>query len=321
MSAKFGPSDGGCGVKKILTAALVLLCLLAGAGYLVGDYFLGYALRRGEHGEPPAACAKIADPALETPARPPARSETWEIRSSDGLVLRGTCFYPAAPSHRWAILVHGYGRTKEFAWDYAKEYLEHGYNVLAPDLRAAGESEGTYLTMGTLESEDIALWAAQIAQRDPEARIALHGVSMGAATVMMASALDPPHVESVIEDCGYTSAYDMFTMQLKEIFGLPEFPIMGCVDLVSRLKMGCALSDAAPLESVPRTRVPMLFIHGDADKLVPFSMMQELYDASSAPEKESMVVVGAGHAAAKSIDSKSYFRKIFSFLDTHMGMK
>jgi len=141
---------------------------------------------------------------------------------------------------------------------------------------------------------------------------------MGAATVMMASALQPPHVAAIIEDCGYTSAYDMFTMQLKKLFGLPEFPIMQCVDVVCRIKMGCALSDATPLKSVARTEVPMLFIHGDEDKLVPYEMMHELYNASSAPKKEAVTFAGAGHASAKSAASEEYFSKIFSFLEPYV---
>lgn len=307
--------------KKMLAVVLAVMAVFGGLGYVMGDYFVGYALKRGTAEDPkamPAACAQIADPALKAPGKPGAENEAWEIISGDGLRLRGICFFPEEESHRWAILVHGYGRTKEFAWDYGEEYLEHGYNVLTPDLRSAGESEGTYLTMGTKESEDMVLWAEEILRRDPEAKIALHGVSMGAATVMMASALEPPHVMAVIEDCGYTSAYEMFTAQLWKLFGLPELPVMACVDAVSRMKMGCALSDASPLKSVAHTTMPMLFIHGDADGLVPYRMMGELYAASSAPVKEQMTVVGAGHAEAKAHDAERYFQKVFSFLDAHM---
>lgn len=310
-------------VKRILMAVLILLVLLTGVGYFVGDYFVGYALKRGNSEDPkamPPACAQIASPDLKAPAAPDAPSEIWEIRSSDGLLLRAAHFSLPEESHRWAILVHGYGRTKEYTWDYAEEYLKQGYQVLAPDLRAAGESEGTYLTMGTMEGKDIVLWAEEIRRRDPKAKIALHGVSMGAATVLMASAGTPEAVVAVVEDCGYTSAYEMFTDQLGVLFGLPGFPIMNSVDVVSRMKMGCALSDATPLESVRHTSVPTLFIHGDADKLVPYEMMKELYNASSAPVKEMVTVPGAGHADAKKSDPQAYFQKVFSFLEPYMGV-
>ena len=308
-------------MKRIFAGMLTFLIFTVAIGYFIGDYFLGYALKRGTAEDPkamPPACAAIADPSLVPLKKPLASEEGWEISSADGLALRAVHLSPSGSSHRWAILVHGYGRTKEFTWDYAEEYLKQGYHVLAPDLRAAGESEGTYITMGTKESEDIALWAERIAREDPEARIVLHGVSMGAATVMMASALRPSHVVAVVEDCGYTNAYDMFTMQLKVLFGLPEFPVMQCLDAVSRMKTGCAVSDANPLKSVARTDLPMLFIHGDADRLVPCGMMQELLDASSSPKKEAVTVIGAGHASAKNADPEKYFSKIFSFLEPYM---
>ena len=142
---------------------------------------------------------------------------------------------------------------------------------------------------------------------------------MGAATVMMASARPdmPVNLAAVVEDCGYTSATAMFSMQLKSMFNLPSFPIIDCMDFMSRQKTGTALSKAAPIEAVRQTKVPMLFIHGDADKLVPYTMMQELYDASGAPAKEQLTVKGAGHAEAKAADAAMYYRTVFAFIDRY----
>ncbi|TYZ30029.1 alpha/beta hydrolase [Selenomonas caprae] len=307
--------------KKLLVASVLLLMLLGGAGYLIGSGFVDYALYRANPDDPtaiPEAAVAIVEPGLDAPAKPQAESETWTITSADGLKLVATHFSPAAPGSRWVILVHGYGRDQRFVWDYAAEYLKQGYHVLTPDLRAAGRSEGKYFTMGVRESDDIVLWAKEILRRDASAKIALHGISMGAATVMMATAKQPPQVVAAVEDCGYTSAYDMFTVQLKKLFGLPEFPVMNCVDVVSRLKTGAAISAAAPYKSVPYTGMPMLFIHGDADKLVPVGMMEKLYAASAAPVKEKWIVPGAGHADAKNTAPKEYFTHVFDFLETYM---
>ena len=219
-------------MKKMLIPTAVLLILFIGAGYFTGDYFVTFALKR-ENNQPPQATANIADPTLKPPARPNFQSEIWQIQSFDNLKEFATYFLPTASSHKWAILVHGYGRDQTYAFDYAEEYLKHGYNVLTPDLRASGTSEGIYLTMGAFESQDIVKWAEKIVERDPQAKIILHGVSMGAATVLMADELQPPNVVAVVEDCGYTTAYEMFAAQMKKIFGLPEFPIMNFVDVVS----------------------------------------------------------------------------------------
>jgi len=308
--------------KKFFCAlCIILLLLLGGAGYFIGSGFVDYALLRGNPEDPtamPEAAAQIVERGLVPPEKPQAENEQWTITSHDGLKLVATHFSPEEPSKRLVILVHGYGRNQSFVWDYAAEYIKRGYNVLTPDLRAAGLSEGKYLTMGVKESDDIALWAKEVARRDETAQIVLHGISMGAATVMMTTAKHPQNVAAAIEDCGYTSAYDMFTVQLEKLFGLPEFPVMNCVDIVSRMKTGAAVSDAAPLRSVVHTEVPMLFIHGDADKLVPCDMMEKLYAASSAPAKERFIVAGAGHADAKKTDPQKYFQRVFAFLETYM---
>jgi fermentation-respiration switch protein FrsA (DUF1100 family) len=240
-----------------LIITFIIITIISVAGYFIGDYFVNFALKRTDN-QPPKATANITNPNLKAPARPNFNSEIWTIKSADGLNLHATYFIPENESHKWAILVHGYGRDQTFAYDYADEYLKHGYNVLTPDLRAAGTSEGIYLTMGKLESQDIAIWAEKILEKDSQAKIIMHGVSMGAATVMMASALDVKNLCAVVEDCGYTSAYDMFTAQLQVIFGLPEFPIMKFVDMVSHMKTGYPISTAAPIRSV-RTSTKTLF--------------------------------------------------------------
>lgn len=301
-------------MKKILVAVvLVLIC----AGYFIGDYFVTFAIERGEDGTAPQATLNIADPNLKAPAAPTSDKEVWKIKSADGLELYAEKFSPTAESHRWAILVHGYGRDGTFAYDYAEEYLKRGWNVLIPDLRAAGHSEGRFITMGTMESQDVALWAEKIFEQDNQSKIILHGVSMGAATVMMASALDIKNLVAVVEDCGYTSAYEMFAAQLDKIFGLPEFPVMTFADIVCKIKTGNRISDAAPINFVSQSKVPMLFIHGDADGLVPYEMMDRLFDASNAPDKEKFTVEGAGHADAKNKDPQAYFARVFKFLDKY----
>ena len=295
-------------MKKIFIAAMILLACV---GYFVGNYFVDFALKRADDLSPPAACANIADPTLKAPPAPNFPSEVWTLESFDGLELKAKKFSPAESSNRWAILIHGYGRDGTFAYDYAEEYLKRGWNVLIPDLRAAGESGGQFITMGAFESRDVFDWAKKI---PPDAQIVLHGVSMGAATALMTAALEPKNLVAVVEDCGYTSAYEMFTAQLEKIFGLPEYPVMPCANIVCKVKTGVKISDAAPIDSVDKIKVPILFIHGDEDGLVPFEMMTRLYDKATAP-KEKFVVTGAGHADAKRKNPAVYFDKVFEFLE------
>ena len=237
----------------------------------------------------------------------------------DGRNVVAVSYRPVQTGHRWVILAHGYGRDHRYVRDYAEVYLKQGYHVLSPDLCAAGESDGQYITMGGKESEEIAKWAAKVKESDENAEIVLHGISMGAATVMLAAGrYEMPGLAAVIEDCSYTSAYDMFTNQLDVIFGLPEFPIMTCVDIVSGIKTGVKVSDAAPIKAVPGIKVPIMFIHGTADKLVPPSMMDKLYNACPAP-KSKFIVEEAGHGDAMTVAGKEYWEAVFSFLDDCLG--
>lgn len=306
-----------------ITIFLVLVVLLTAAGYFVGGYFVDLALKRGNAEDPKAppavfTMAFTSSGGLHPAARPEYEGENWQITSADGLQLSATHFSPIRSSHAWVILVHGYGCNQQYSWDFASAYLKHGYEVLTPDLRASGESEGRYLTMGALESQDIVRWAQRIAAVDPEAHIVLHGVSMGAATVMLASALElPTQVTAVVEDSGYTDVYGMFSLELKKLFGLPAFPVLDCANFMSHVRTGIYFKDVRPVDAVRQTRIPMLFIHGDADQLVPVEMMQELYGASASPVKEQMTVAGASHAVSASVAHDAYYTKVFGFVDRY----
>ena len=307
--------------KKGVIASLIvgLIAIIMVLGYAIGSYFVNFALKRGNDTDPlapPAACLNIHDKARTIPAQSKYRNEEWTATSSDGRHLAATHYIPDNPGRRWAILVHGYGRDQRYTGDYAEVYLEHGYQVLTPDLCASGKSEGQYITMGVKEGEEIAVWANMIKAQYPDAQIVLHGVSMGAATVLMAAARDDiTGIAAVIEDCGYTSAYEMFSNQLGVIFDLPEYPIMPCVDVVSGLKTGVKVSDAAPIHVIDRIKAPVLFIHGADDKLIPPSMMDRLYD-SCRSKKKKIIIEGAGHGDSMTTDSETYWKNIFDFLST-----
>ena len=304
--------------KRLIASIIVgLIAIIMVLGYAIGTYFVNFALKRGNDTDPlapPAACLNIHDKNRTIPAQSKYKNEEWTATSSDGRHLAATHYIPDNPGSRWAILVHGYGRDQRYTGDYAEVYLEHGYQVLTPDLCASGKSEGQYITMGVKEGEEIAVWANKIKAQYPDAQIVLHGVSMGAATVLMAAARDDiTGIAAVIEDCGYTSAYEMFSNQLGVIFDLPEYPIMPCVDVVSGLKTGVKISDAAPIKVIGRIKAPVLFIHGANDKLIPPDMMDRLYD-SCRSKKQKFLIEGAGHGDSMSTDSETYWKNIFDFL-------
>ena len=194
-----------------------------------------------------------------------------------------------------------------------------GYNILIPDLRSHGLSEGNYIGMGWDDRLDIIKWINTILNDDPDAEIVLHGVSMGASTVLMVSGEEiPSNVKAIIADCGYTSVWDEFSYQLDNLFSLPPFPIMNVSSLVAKIKAGYFLGDASAIKQVKNSKTPILFIHGDEDDFVPYYMMDELYDATNS-EKEKLTIKNAGHAKASEIDPETYWTTVSNFINKYIN--
>lgn len=229
------------------------------------------------------------------------------VTSHDHLKLHGT-FFPCPESKRAVICFHGY--TSEGLNDYssiAKFYREQGFNLLIIDERAHGQSEGTYIGFGCLDRLDALVWIQDLVKRlGEDCQIMLHGISMGAATVLMATGLSlPPQVKAAVSDCAFTSAYEVFQSVLKTMYHLPSFPLMNISDRMAKRKAGYGLNECNAKQEVSHSHTPTLFIHGDKDTFVPCSMVYDLYDACSA-EKERLIIPGASHAEAYYKDPAAY---------------
>ncbi len=238
---------------------------------------------------------------------------------AQGKALKDKADAASQNSHDWVLLLHGYTGWKEEMYPFAYWYHQKGYHVLAPDLRCQGESEGDFIGMGWTDHFDCMIWIDYIIAQDPDARIVLHGQSMGAATALMASGEEslPRQVKAVISDCSYTDAYAMFGEKIKEWFGLPAFPLVDSACLVLKLRGGYDLKDASAIEAVRKSKIPTLFIHGDEDAMISVQMAKDLFEAASCP-KELLIVEGAGHAQSQDKDPDTYYKSIERFLERHI---
>lgn len=218
----------------------------------------------------------------------------------------------------YAISCHGYTGMPSQNNIYARRFYEMGYHVILPYLRAHGKSEHPYCSMGWFDRLDIIDWVNYIIEKNPNARIILHGVSMGAATVMMATGEDlPNNVICCIEDCGYTSLWDQYSVQIRETLKLPPELMLNIINPVARVRLGFDFKKVSPLESVKKSKTPTLFIHGDKDDFVPFWMNYPLYSKASC-EKERLVVPGATHAASGYLFPDIYWEAITSFINKYI---
>jgi uncharacterized protein len=220
-------------------------------------------------------------------------------------------------SDTYIINVHGYASEGLRTGVSSKWFYDKGYNVLAVDCRGHGKSEGDYIGMGWLDRKDLVAWVNQLVKENPKVKIILFGVSMGGAAVMDTTGEKlPPNVQLAIEDSGYTTAWDVFARQMNEIFGLPSFPIMNSANLITKLKAGYNLRDGS-IKQVKKAKIPTLYIHGTADNFAPFEMLDKIFEASSAPDKEKLVIQGVGHNEGMFKQPDLYWRGVNQFINKH----
>lgn len=307
-------------LKRLIKAGVGSAAAVMGAGALVYECALntkvnGFFIRlldRTESGEEPTDCE-------EAYRREPGWME--KHKGDDQVIVTNATgrihayIIPAErPSHRWAVICHGYNASPESTGVYAEHYHKLGYNCICPSLRGWGNDETIYCTMGYHDKEICLAWIDYIVDRDPDAEIVLHGYSMGAVAVMLCTGETLPHqVKAAVADCGFTSCWEQYANVIKLYTKLPPFPLLHAVNATSILRKNFDIRKNVPIDAVSRSVTPTVFLHGTADEFVPFWMMDKLYDACAAP-KAKQAIEGADHAQAVYKDPALYWKTVDGFL-------
>lgn len=307
---------------SISASVIVLVVLLWAASSFMLDFSLSPA-NRGKDLEGSWAYMFENYPELEA----------WKDSLEQANALKDTFIYApdharlhayhvAAPSptSKTAVIVHGYTdnaiRMMMIGYMYNHDL---GYNILLPDLRYSGLSDGDAFQMGWLDRKDVIQWM-EVAHHiyGDSTQMVLHGISMGGATTMMVSGEPQPnYVKCFVDDCGYTSVWNQFGKELKEQFGLPKFPLMYTASWLCDWTKGWNFAEASSLKQVKKCSLPMLFIHGEKDDYVPTWMVYELYKAKPEP-KEIWTVPNADHATSYKLNKKEYTEKVKLFTDKYI---
>ena len=239
--------------------------------------------------------------------------ELVETKSFDGLTLRGY-YYEYSPDSPIELIFHGYGGNAERDLSAGVERCAAlGRSCILIDQRGAGMSEGKVCSFGVNERRDCLSWIEFATQKFGKDRpLIIGGVSMGAATVMMAAGEGlPENVVCIMADCGYSSQKDIICKVVKEM-KLPTKLIYPFIKLGAKTFGGFDLEETTPVEAVSKSQTPIVFIHGDNDDFVPHSMSVDCFNACKSPKK-MVTIEGAGHGLAYPQNPQKYVDSLKAF--------
>jgi fermentation-respiration switch protein FrsA (DUF1100 family) len=212
------------------------------------------------------------------------------------------------------VVLHGFAENKDNSIKYAYDFLSLGMHVLIYDHRAFGESTGKYCSMGIMEHKDLSLVITEVKRRLGEhVAIGLHGESMGSITSMMALTSEP-RIEFAVADCGPTYMRDFTKEAYRAMTHLPIGWAAAMMNSIVDRKYHFTMDDIRPADGVAASEVPILFIHGTKDQLIPVWMCPKLYELSRNPHSRMALFEGATHARSHSSDPIRYKKEIVDFL-------
>lgn len=233
-------------------------------------------------------------------------------------------FYAHSPklSARTAVICHGYGVNPTNIMMLARVYRDaFGYNVLMPSMRHHGKSGGEAVQMGWLDRLDALKWSEVAHNAFSDTLQVFHGMSMGAASVMMAAgeAL-PDYVRGIVSDCGFSDFSEELRHSLKQYLGISRRSGRIISDARSRCleRFGWDINDASSVKQLAKCKVPVFFIHGTADKLVPPKMALDNYAAKVNGVRELWLAPGSGHSRSYPDHPLEYAARLRKFLIEHV---
>ena len=246
--------------------------------------------------------------------------EECTVTSFDGLRLYGE-FYKRDNARGTAIIFHGYRSDARRDFCCAvKMYGDLGLNVLLVDQRSHGKSEGRLITFGVKERYDVLEWVKFVIETQGENEpILLGGMSMGATTVLLSSALNlPSNVKGIVADSGFTSPIDIIKKVGREKFNIDATIVMPIFDLYCRIFGGFKIRGISAVNAVKNTKIPILYFHGLRDNFVPCEMCRENYDAT-ASVKEIHLIEGADHGLGYFFDTEGVEGAVKRFIDRNFN--
>lgn len=248
-------------------------------------------------------------------------SENIEVDNGDGKKLHGLKITNENISHSYAVVCHQYGGSSQTMTAYVKHFYELGFNIVLPDLRGHGKSEYKNISMGWKDSDDIKTWIENIISEDEKAKIVLFGVSLGANAVTLAASEElPENVKLVISDSCYTSVRDLMKEYVNNEIHLPAFPVLNMTSALAESKVGDSFKNADTVGKLKNIDLPIMFINGEEDNVVPPLVSKKLYENCNAEGVEEVIIPEGTHGGNLKADETTYWAKIDTFILNNLGI-
>lgn len=253
-------------------------------------------------------------------------NKNWQdvaIQSADGYSLKGTFVPNPEATDKTVIFLHGFGENRMSGVNYLPMYLREGFNVLLIDQRAQGNSGGNSITWGKYEKKDLDQWITWLKAKYPDGQIGIHGVSMGAVVALLHAGTNESQkrVAFYIADSPYTNLQNVIADQVEKRYGLhgrSEDILMQIVlayaNIVAYVNGCFTYSESAPINIVSSVSTPVLYIHGQNDKLIPYQMSEQLYTATEGP-KEIYLFPQTGHVSSIYKSPRKYGAIVHNFIN------
>ena len=302
-----------------ILGGLLLLCALAYVGAAIFAFRLAFSRGKSEGRKFPLYENDQLRPfrAMREEAMQYANNtpyETVTLRARDGIKLSAR-LYDVEGAVGTILLFHGYRSFGECDFGCILPYYRdtRRLRLLLVDQRAHGDSEGKYITFGTLERYDAVDWAAYIENRFGPHPIFLDGISMGGATVLLAAAEPlPASVVGILSDCAYSSP-EAILRTVGERMKMPVSLILPGVRFLCRTLGHFDPMPVSIPKGLSKCKLPILMIHGTADGFVPYEMGLE---NSRAREGIRFVSIeGADHGMSYLIDPDTVLYELGTFFD------
>ncbi|SCM78912.1 conserved hypothetical protein [uncultured Sporomusa sp.] len=315
-NTKYQLSKKGLWRRWVLLSIVIVFLGINGAGLYIGNIIYKETSVLHSHLNGNNGTLKQI---LET-GKQESKWEDITIVSRFGYPLSATYIPNPQTTDKTLIFLHGFSESRAVGLNYLDIYLNYGFNLLLIDLRAHGESGGNSVTWGNYEKYDLDQWVDWVGNRFPQGMIGVHGISMGAATALMHAELNEANkrVAFYIADSPYSDFETLLALQMERRLNLPGKVtklLLPYANIAAYFDARFTFRQASPIRSVRNITTPVLYIHGEADKLVPASMSLELYHATKGP-RQIYLFANAGHVTAIFNDRYQYGGIVRKFVQT-----